>query len=271
MLVTVDTGGTKTLIAQFKQNGTIGKTIKFPTPPRQDDYVTLLRKTLQENYEAHEVSAITIALPGIVKNGVAVWCNNLRWKDFDALSALSNVLGDTPVFIENDANLAGLAETRILSPVPASSLYVTISTGIGTGVITNGQIDPGLRYSEGGRSLVEFDGVVREWESFASGKAIYTTYNMYARDIKSTRTWKQIADRISRGFLAIIPVIQPDVVIIGGSIGTYFEHYDEQLVAILREKLPPHIPCPKFLKASHPEEAVIYGCYYYAIDRLASQ
>lgn len=269
MLVTVDTGGTKTLIASFEQNGDIGEMIKFPTPPDQADYVTVLRSTLQKYYSDVPVEAIVVALPGIVKDGVALWCNNLGWKDFDAQTALTGVLGDTPVVIENDANLAGLSETRILKPTPISSLYVTISTGIGTGIITNGQIDPGLRYSEGGRALVEFDGVVREWESFASGKAIYKTYGKYARDIKNERTWNQIADRISRGFLALIPVIQPEVIIIGGSIGSYFEKYGEQLEAILQEKLPNHIACPRFAQAKHPEEAVIYGCYYYAVDYLA--
>src|SRR5690606_25422172 len=140
--------------------------------------------------------------------------------------------GKAPVLIENDANLAGLAEARMLDPTPVSSLYVTISTGIGTGVITNGHIDPGLRLSEGGRALIEYDGSVREWESFASGKAIYTIYGKFARDITNKRHWDQIADRISRGFLAAIPLIQPDVIIIGGSIGTYFQRYGKQLEAI---------------------------------------
>src|SRR4051794_8118902 len=116
MLVTVDTGGTKTLIASFERNGDIGEMIKFPTPANQNDYVTLLRKTLQDTYSHTPVEAIVVALPGIVKEGVAIWCNNLGWKDFDAQSALAGVLGDTPVLIENDANLAGLSETRILEP-----------------------------------------------------------------------------------------------------------------------------------------------------------
>jgi glucokinase len=271
MLVTVDTGGTKTLIAAFGQDGKIGETIKFPTPVDQNEYVTLLTATLQKNYTDKPVEAIVIALPGIVKDGVAIWCNNLGWKDFDAQSAFSGVLGKTPVLIENDANLAGLAETRILDPMPISSLYVTISTGIGTGIITNGKIDPGLRYSEGGRTLVEFEGQVREWETFASGKAITVAYSKFARDITSDRTWNQIADRISRGFLALVPVLQPDIIIIGGSIGTYFDKYGPKLEAILKEKLPPHIVCPHFAPAKHPEEAVIYGCYYYALDYLANR
>lgn len=271
MLVVVDTGGTKTLIAQFDHDGSVGEMFKLPTPSDPDEYVKLLRKTLKEKYGGMKVEAIIIALPGIIKDGIALWCNNLRWENFNAASAFAGTLGNTPVYIENDANLAGLAETRFLPNTPTSSLYVTISTGIGTGVITNNKIDPGLRHSEGGRALVEFDGIVREWESFASGKAIYATYGKYARDITSERTWLQIADRISRGFLAVIPIIQPNIIIIGGSIGTYFDKYAAQLEGILQEKLPPFIPCPKIVQAKYPEEAVIYGCYYYAIDLLSSK
>ena len=261
MLVTVDTGGTKTLIASFNQDGSVNDTFKFPTPPDQDEYVALLRSTLVEHYGHEQVEIIVVALPGIVKDGVAVWCNNLHWKNFDAAAALAGVLGNAPVVIENDANLAGLAETRILEPMPVSSLYVTVSTGIGTGVIIDGHINPGLRHCEGGRALVEFDGMIREWESFASGQAIRAAYGKYARDITSVKVWRQIADRISRGFLAVIPILQPDIIIIGGSMGTYFEKYGPQLEALLQEKLPPFIACPTIIQAKNPEEAVIYGAY----------
>jgi predicted NBD/HSP70 family sugar kinase len=268
MLVTVDTGGTKTLVAGFEHDGTIYDIVQLPTPKNQVDYVTTLRKTIQDKYGNKKVEAIVIALPGIIKDGVAIWCNNLGWENFDALNAFHDVLNNTPVFIENDANLAGLAETRILDPLPTSSLYVTISTGIGTGFITNGHIDPGLRLSEGGRMLVEFAGAIREWEDFASGQAIRNTYGKFARDITDKQTWAEIANRISRGFLAIIPLTQPEIVIIGGSIGTYFEAFAPSLTNLLTEHLPPHIPCPLFKQAHHPEQAVIYGCYYYALDSL---
>ncbi len=271
MLVTVDTGGTKTLVALFGRDGKVHDTVKFPTPKNQSEYVAVLRKTLQEKYAGKPVDAVVIGLPGIVKDGVAVWCDNLGWKDFDAQRAFTGTLGTAPVWIENDANLAGLAEARALDPTPTSVLYVTIGTGIGTGIITNGRIDPGLRLSEGGRTIVEFEGKMREWEDFASGKAIYETYGQYAHDITSQRIWKQIADRVSRGFLAMIPVVQPDIVVVGGGIGSHFPKYGTQLEAILRKKLPPHIPCPRFLQAQHPEEAVIYGCYYYALDCLAAE
>ena len=268
MIVTIDTGGTKTLVTSFANNGHMGDSLKFPTPKEPKKYVAELKRIVRERYADRQVDAIVIALPGVIRDGTAVWCKNLGWANFRASSELRNLLPGVPVLIENDANLAGLAETRLLRTIPNCSLYVTVSTGIGTGVCTNGYIDPGLRYSEAGHALVEYDGKVRQWQDFASGRAIVDAYHKFARDITSKRTWKKIADRISRGFLAVIPIIQPDVIIIGGSVGTYFERYGDYLRDILVDHLPPHIPCPKIIQARHPEEAVVYGCYYYGKDYL---
>lgn len=268
MIITIDTGGTKTLVASFGDNGHMGESIKFPTPKAPHQYVAELTRVVREKYSQKDVDAIVVALPGIIRNGTAVWCQNLGWANFHAAHELKNILPGVPVLIENDANLAGLAETRLLRTVPNCSLYVTVSTGIGSGVCTNGYIDPGMRYSEAGRALVEYDGKIQSWETFASGHAIVDAYHKFAHDITSKRTWKKIADRISRGFLAVIPIIQPDVIIIGGSVGTYFERYGNYLTEILTEHLPPHIPCPKIVQARHPEEAVVYGCYYYGKDYL---
>lgn len=271
MIVAVDTGGTKTLVTLFSHDGVAGKMIKFPTPKDPDKYVAYMKETLRANYGGQRIDAVVFGIPGIIKDGVAVWCNNLGWKNFDAAKALKGVLGNAPVLIENDANLAGLSETRSRSPMPTSALYVTVSTGIGTAIITEGVIHPGLSLSEGGRMMVEYDGAMREWETFASGKAVYEEFKTYARDIHDKKIWNQVADRISRGLLVSIPLLQPEVIIVGGSMGTYFERYKTRLKTILDSNLPPHIPCPKVVAAKHPEEAVIYGCYYHAIDHLSSE
>lgn len=271
MLVAIDTGGTKTLISSFDRDGKMGESTKFPTPKDQKEYIAMLSGLLQDKFGDKQVDMIVIAIPGIIKNGVAVWCQNLKWRNFDVGGALKGVLGNAPVLIENDANLAGLSETRLLDSIPRSSLYVTVSTGIGSGVITNGDIDPGLRYSEAGRALIEYDGKVREWQDFASGRAIVDIYQQFARDITDKKTWYEISDRISRGFLAVIPIMQPDIIIIGGSVGTYFDRYGHFLTQILEKNLPLHIPCPRIVRAKHPEEAVIYGCYYFGTDRLANK
>lgn len=271
MIVAIDTGGTKTLIAGYDERGAVKTKYKFETPKKPSEYIDTLTLHLNALFSEQKVTAISLAVPGITKNGVVVHAPNLGWSNFRIVRELKGVLGGAPIFLENDANLAGLAEARSLRTLPDSCLYVTISTGIGSGIIIDGKIDPGLANSEAGHALIEYDGVVREWETFASGQAVYKTYRKMAKDIKSKRTWMQIADRISRGFLAVIPILQPNVIVIGGSMGTYFEQYKEYLENILEKRLPGMIPLPKIVQAKHPEEAVIYGCYYHALDQLAEE
>lgn len=269
MIVAVDTGGTKTLVTLFTRDGIAGKMIKFPTPQNQDEYVAELRDVLQKNYGGQRIDAIVIGVPSIVKDNVAIKANNLKWKNFDIPKTLKGVLGSTPIFVENDANLGGLAEARSKSPMPKKVLYVTIGTGIGTGIITEGQIDPSFRLSEGGQIMLEHNGALKQWEAFSSGKAIFETYKQYAHDITDDHAWQDIARRMSRGLLAIIPLLQPDTVIIGGGIGTYFPRYKKFLKLQIKDNLPWDIDCPAIIGANHPEEAVIYGCYYYGVDQLA--
>lgn len=271
MIIVIDTGGTKTLISSFGRNGKMGESIKIPTPSDPKEYVKAIKEVLHTNYNHDNVDVVVLALPGIIKDGIAIWCNTLGWSNFNAVKEFDKILPGVPLLVENDANLAGLAETRALNPVPVSSLYITVSTGIGSGITTNGYIDPGLRLSEAGRALVEYKGKVQSWEDIASGRTIARVYKKLARDINNKRTWRQISDRISRGFLAVIPILQPDVIIIGGSVGTHFNKFGPILKEILERDLPHHIPCPKIIRAQHPEEAVIYGCYYYGKDYLSSK
>jgi len=269
MLLAVDTGATKTLLTGFDRQGKSTTEIRFLTPKNPVEYIATLSEAIHDNFGGRVFDGLVIAVPGMVRNNIAIWCSNLGWENVDIVSQLKAVVS-CPIWLENDANLAGLAETRSLKSIPPLSLYVTVSTGIGTGIIINGQVDPLLSVGEGGHMLLEYNGKLQEWESFASGRAIKATYGKYARDIHDKKTWQQIAEKISRGFLALIPAVQPEVVIIGGSIGTYFDQYEELLTSMLDAKLPPHILRPKIYQAAHPEEAVLYGCYYYGKDKLAT-
>ena len=94
---------------------------------------------------------------------------------------------------------------------------------------------------------------------------------MFAADIRSKRAWNKIVKNMSKGFLVFIPVLQPDIIIIGGSIGTYFDRYADELKTVLKRNLPPYIPVPKIVQAKHPEQAVVYGGYYHALDTFGNK
>ena len=272
MIIAIDTGGKKTLLAGFSKEGKLLKSFEFQTPKSQQKYLEIIEKVIKKEFseqlKASEIQAISCAEPGIIENGVILWAKNLRWQNFNVKAELSKIFPNIKILVENDANLAGLFESKKFKNKAQNILYITLSTGVGSGIITDGKINQGLKNSEIGRIPIEFDGRVREWEEFASARAIFNVYGKYASEISKPRQWQNIADRISRGFLVIIPIIQPELIVIGGSLGENFQKFDLFLEQIFRENLPEGISCPKIIQAQKPREAVIYGCFESAKEAL---
>lgn len=273
MIIAVDIGGTKTLVASFHGERQVTKEERFPTPQGEQDFLNQLRETLT-HFDLTGAQAICVAVPGIIAtDGTVLRCGNLPWTNFPLKKLLAQQF-DRPIFIHNDAKLAGLAETHSLVTVPELSVYVTVSTGIGTGIITHGRIDSAFANSEGGHMILQTPEGFRDWEDFASGHAIRDEFGEMAKDIHDKADWKAIVDELAIGFQALIPLLQPNVIIIGGSVGSYFDRFGDLLTQVLRERLADFIEVPQIVQAKHPEEAVVYGCYYYAthqgIDRQAA-
>lgn len=264
MIVAVDTGGTKTLVAVFDTEGKIVAKQKFPTPVDVTDYITELKATIDELIDMGSITRLSVALPGTIVDGHMVWAGNLGWHDTNMKALLADHYS-CPIIVENDANLAGLAETKALSDTPRVSLYITVSTGIGTGVITDNKINPYFSTAEPGYMPIEHDGEFEYWEKFASGKAILSEYGKLASEIEDETTWRTISRNIAKGLMPLCAVACPDVVIVGGGVGTHFEKFAPHLRETMQQHLlPQHMPT--IIQAAHPEEAVIYGCYYHAID-----
>lgn len=264
----VDIGGTKTLVASFIDGLHVANEERFPTPQNEYEFMTMLQATLQ-NFAAENADAICVAVPGIVDaDGVVLRCGNLPWTNFPLRQRLAENFS-CPIYINNDANLAGLAETHSLAEIPPLSVYVTVSTGIGTGIITHGRLDQSLAGSEGGHMLLPTPKGLQEWEDFASGKAIYESHGKLARDIQDIEEWHRIAEDLALGFQALIPLLQPNIIIIGGSVGRYFNRFGPLLSETLKSRMPAYIPIPPIVQAQHPDEAVAYGCYYYATHQTS--
>ncbi len=132
MIITVDTGGTKTLVASFDEEKNPKHTIKFPTPKNVNQYIQRVADQIHLIANDKPIDAISAALPGVVKDGVAVWCQNLGWKNQPIRELLSRYFPNIPIFIANDANMAGLASMLRLPKTPRCGLYITLGTGVGT-------------------------------------------------------------------------------------------------------------------------------------------
>lgn len=269
MIIAIDTGGTKTLIAQFSETGAKQTIARFPTPVDHSEYIDAVSTAIREHIATRDIQCIALAIPGTIYNGVVSKCGNLPFENFDVATQLRQALDGVPVFIENDANLGGLGEVCEQKLMNTRALYVTISTGIGGGFIVDGKIDATLSHSEIGAMQLEHDGVIREWESFASGRAIMQHYHKLASDIEDPEDWEDISTNIAQGFLALLPCVRPDIVIVGGGVGSHYDKFATPLHNKLSEHLPEYY-LPTFVQAKHPEEAVIYGCYHYALACINS-
>ena len=260
MYVGVDIGGSKTLIAVLDKNGRIVEQTKFPTPADYDTFITTVAEALAE-LTNKDFQAAGIAVPGKLNRieGIGLVFGNLNWHDV-AIQADFEKLLACPVVIENDANLAALSESMLLKDYE-KVLYVTISTGIGTGVVSNRTIDPLFADSEGGQMPLEHNGKFEIWEDFASGHAIVERFGKKAEDITDEATWRRIAHDWSYGFIQLIALIQPSIIVLGGSVGVYFDRYEAYLKDELDVFNNPLVPIPPIVQAARPELAVIYGCY----------
>lgn len=256
----IDVGGTKTLVAIFNQEGEIVEKMKFPTPPAYEDFLRELQKTF-DSFKPRDLHATALAMPGRIdhEHGVLIRCSNLQWQNVHAVADIEKVV-DCPVVLENDAKLAGLSEAQHI-PDYKRVLYVTISTGIGTGLIVHGKIDRPLRSSESGQMLLAHKGKLQKWESFASGKAIVARYGKRAADLDDPEAWKVLSRDFAQGFLTLIATIQPDAIVIGGGVGSHFNKFGKLLIAELKRYETPMVPIPPIMAAKNPEEAVIHGCF----------
>lgn len=263
MYLAIDIGGTKTLIAAYSEDGDILRKQKYETPPDFTTFMEKLIEQLDDVLDGERVDGIAVAAPALIDydTQIAKRFGNLGWHDVDIVGPLKERYTDN-VHIDNDANMGALGEANMGAGVSYEKmLYITVSTGIGTGVTYNGQISPALRESEGGMMKFRHEGKLMEWEDFASGRAYVQEFGKYGADDVDPKHWKEWSEDLSIGLVDLIAIIQPDIVVIGGSMGNHIHKYHDFLHEAIQSKRGVTVEMPMIIGAKHPDEAVINGCY----------
>lgn len=145
-IIGVDVGGTLLRAARYDLNLNSLKRVQQPTHAEAGSEVVLerlyhtIRQVLPEPPDT--IIGIGVALPGPVDmvNGILIAPPNLPLKECPVSHLVEQAVGG-PVFIGNDADLAGLAEHQMGAGHGAKNMiYITVSTGIGGGIILDGKI-----------------------------------------------------------------------------------------------------------------------------------
>ncbi len=144
----IDLGGTGIKIGVVDESGAIlsqGETPTLAGRPYEDIIADMGRCMLdvmaRGGFEEKDIASIGVGIPGVAdeKTGHVIFCTNLGWSDVPLRTELQKYLSK-PVYIDNDATVAGFAESICgVSAGCHSSVFMTLGTGVGGGIVIGGR------------------------------------------------------------------------------------------------------------------------------------
>lgn len=272
MYLAVDIGGTKTLVALLSDDGQIVDQQRFESKHDYQAFLQALEESFKKLPATEGPLKGCVGVPGLITRdtGMVHALGNLPWREKPIRDDIAGIC-DAELIIENDARLGGLSEAQLVKDKYDDVLFATISTGIGGALIQKGRIVTALQDTELGKMPLLFEGQYRHWEDFAGGRGVVDSFGKQALEIDDPEAWRTIGERIAYGLGAVCSTFQPEVIILGGSVGVQTEKFDTVITEFLEKHLHPVVRRPKaIMPAQRPEEAVIYGCYDLAKQRLGN-
>lgn len=243
----IDIGGTKISYALIDFEGNIVSEIEKVSTPKTALDIENLLKDIISNFE-NQIEFVALATAGAVNNEnnkVIGSTANLPqgYKDINFQS-----LSDKKIFIENDANAASWAEYRIgASKGCDNSVMLTLGTGVGGGIIINGQLLKGKLGAAGEMHFMMSRKEERKctcgaydcFEAYASGNGLrqtgalitnkedITTYEIIEKansgDEKCRQALEIWQNDIALGCLGLTNIFNPDCIVLSGSMEQFVD------------------------------------------------
>ena len=263
----IDLGGTNVRIAKVDDEGKIVQDVISPSyglegPQKIESNILELLK----QFDLSDVKSIGLAIPGPVdgeKNVITQATNVPGCENYPFADNMQKITG-VPVFLDNDANAAGLSEAVLGAGKGYNVVYyVTHSTGIGGALVINGHVLQGHKGYTGELANVIVDPSAKQFdvykhlnkggvESVASGTAIGlfgkdklgekgdSARKVFALAKEGDKDAQEIIDKMAKDiatcFSAISAIVAPDCFVIGGgcshSSDQYFDKIRENFVAL---------------------------------------
>ena len=276
----IDLGGTKTAVCIGAADGTLVARARMATQPDVDPaqwkrrVATLIADVMREaGATTSDLSGAGVALPGpmsVATRSVLNPPNLASWRNVPVGDWIEEITG-LPVAANNDANAAGLAEFHFgdLRGTP-DLVYLTMSTGIGAGVITGGRLLQGATDHGGevGHFVIDAKGPPCPcgqngcFELYCGGRNFVNhvarllatepssilsaelagpeglTVSAIARaaqrgDVLAFREWQEFLDRLAQGLGIVAMCYNPSAMV----LGTIAIHLGDLLIVPLRERL----------------------------------
>lgn len=255
-VVGVDLGGTRVLAATADLQGQVRHTVE--TQPGSVPILEALYAAIQEaihrlsDKERKRLLGIGVGTPGLLdfESGTVITAANLGWKNV-SLRELLRERFDLPVFVDNDANVAALAEWSQGAGKGVQHLvHITVSRGLGAGIILNGQLHRGAGGTAGELGdtfMIETTETERGWrtlEGLCSGRALVrqakealergevTSLRAACDGQPATLTFEMILAASAAGDPLAIQLVRRAAGYLGVGIANVVNTFDPQLVIV---------------------------------------
>jgi predicted NBD/HSP70 family sugar kinase len=267
--VVFDIGGTKTRIATSVDLKEFKDVRSYKTPPTFKEGMKQFSETVAELTD--DVTAIAGGIRGRLaedKSGIENDGKLTKWAGESLVGHLKELYGDIPVFLENDAAIAGVGEAVFGGGAGLDIVaYHTVSTGVGGAKIEHGEIDEANIGFEPGHQILDIDRtilgdeIMPTLENMVSGTAVKQRFGVEPYEIpQSDVLWDDLAGYLAQGLRNTILYWSPDAIVLGGSmiIGDPAIKIDAIRKATA-EALNNFEPTPLIVEAQLGDEAGLWG------------
>ena len=258
----IDIGGTNTRVALIDENYKILDRVQFPTDSENPEHTLQKIRTILLQFE-YPIEGIRISCPGpldLIHGTVLTPPNLIGWHQFPLSKRLEEITG-VPVCLENDANLACLAEAVIGAGKGKDFVqFLTISTGVGAGFCINGKIFHGARgfAQEVANSILWKNGPAQgdlkkgSIESIVSGTAITKRANdagipaphpgeVYHiaknRDETASPIFEDVYEYLSNFLGILYGILDPEIIVLGGSVALKIPGFIDEIEIRTKQKV----------------------------------
>lgn len=282
----IDLGGTNVRVAKVSADGEVLAVVKGPSYGQEgpEKVMANLKALIREIPEWKECSGIGIGVPGPVNAAtqtMSLSTNLPGFTGYPMAAELQEEFG-IPTYLDNDANVAGLAEALVGAGKGCNTIfYVTISTGIGGVLIVNGKTVSG-KHGFGGeianiivdrnREKINYLNV-GAIENEASGTAIVRkareifgdqiehagmVFDLAAQgNEEAIRIVNRMEEDLGQMFATIACICDPDMFIIGGGMTKSAEHFLPGVVENFKKKSHAALSDTPFVIAQLDEPGII--------------
>ena len=225
-VIGLDIGGTKIFAGRYNQDLDLEAETKEPTAARQDR-ATTLGNILQaiESVRTQDTKSIGISWAGFVDNNRGIIKKSANIPSLDGFCITDYVTEQTglPAYLENDARLFAFAESAAHQHPPVF-LGIIIGTGVGSGIILEGNILHGTHNSAGEIGHTQLHG--KTIESVISGPSLEKelgVVKLFNADIATHKTQIEQAKKNLCDWLGnLVLTFDPSHIVIGGGAGIHF-------------------------------------------------